>query len=89
VQAGAGEADAQVDVSLGKTRLAPEKPSYGFDEPACAVAETIAEEVGALDRCERPTTTDVVVGDFAFIEPDWDEPRLVWGPELHLLDRQN
>ncbi len=66
----------------------PKDPFYGFGEPGCAVVEAIAEQIGAQDRPECSATADVPVWDFTLIEPDWDKPGLIRGPETYLLDRQ-
>ena len=68
-----------------KSALMPKDPFYSFGEPSCAFVEAIIEQISVLDRPERAATTDFPIWDFAIIEPDWDKPRLIWGPESHLV----
>ena len=66
--------------------MPPEDPSNGCYESCGAVVRAVTKEVSALDRCERAATADIAIWDFALIQPDRDEPRVVRGAQSQLLD---
>jgi hypothetical protein len=69
-------------------RMPPEDSQDSRDEPRRAFAVAVAEQVSLLDGRERTTATNVDVGNVAVIEPDWNEPRVIWTALLQLPDGQ-
>src|SRR5215475_8004865 len=57
-------------------------------QPSDPHIPVLAEEIGALNRCQRAATAYVEVGHGAVIEPDRDQPRDVWAPQSQLRHGQ-
>ncbi len=60
----------------------------GCDEPGSAFVCAVAEKVCALDRRKRAASADVAIWNFAVIQTDRDQPRIVRRSHAQLLDRQ-
>jgi hypothetical protein len=56
-----------------------------LDFPSLVRRPAVTEKVSTLDRGEHTASSNLAVRDLAFIEPDRDEPRVVWRSQRHLL----
>jgi len=67
----------------------PEDPQDRCNNPFSTFGRVVTKQINTLNRPKRAAATDVTIGYFAFIEADWDEPRVVWTAQPKLLDGQS
>ncbi len=53
-----------------------------------ALVVSTAKQIYGLKRREHLTAPYIELWDIRVVEPNWDDPWLIWAPEPYLLDRQ-
>src|SRR5712691_1263309 len=67
------------------TEQAAEYALYGSDQAGSLIVGFVTEHIAVVDGPERPSGTDINVGDFAVIEADRDQPWFLRRAQPHLL----